>query len=500
MAQEPSATRSSLAEEYTKRAPLSSFEPSERSIPLVVDLDGTLVRTDLLIESLVALVKDRWQYVFALPFWLLKGGAVLKHEIACRISLDTRLLPYRSELVEYLKTQRAQGRSVVLATASDERLAQQVADHLKVFDSILASDGKTNLSGESKRERLVSQFGERGFDYAANGSRDMAVWSSARRALVVNPKQQFVRAVERVAQVQTIFEEHRTRCAEYLNVLRPQHWLKNLLVLVPLFAAHLFDAPALLGKALLAFMAFCCCASSGYLFNDMFDLPADRHHPTKCLQPFAAGRLPLSYALAMIPALVVLGCVLGVLVSRLFLGVLLLYYALALTYSLFIKKVVILDVIVLAGFYTLRIMAGSAATEIWPSEWLLAFSTFLFLSLALVKRYAELVIMRSIDGDRARARSYEISDAELLASLGTASGYIAVLVLALYITSGVAKALYVRQHFIWFVCLLLLYWIGHIWLVAHRGKMDKDPIVFAWRDRTSRILILLMLGTALLAS
>jgi 4-hydroxybenzoate polyprenyltransferase len=201
----------------------------------------------------------------------------------------------------------------------------------------------------------------------------------------------------------------------------------------------------------------------------------------------------------MIPVLVVLGCVLGVLVSRSLVGMLVLYFALTLTYSLYIKKVVLLDVIVLAGLYTMRILAGSAAVAIWPSEWLLAFSMFLFLSLAFVKRYDELVVMRSVDGDQARARGYEASDAELLASKGTASGYMAVLVLALYINSGTAKALYGRHEFIWVLCPLLLYWIGRIWLVAHRGKMHDDPVVFALRDRTSRILILLMLGTVLLA-
>ena len=498
MVQETGIARSSRGEESKEPRLLSSPDPSGLTIPLVVDLDGTLVRTDLLIESIVALVKARSRYSFALPLWLLKGRAALKQEVARRISLDTCLIPYRSELVEYLEAQRSQGRSVVLATANDGRVAQQVADHLRLFDSVLASDGRTNLSGECKRERLVAQFGERGFDYVANEACDMAVWSSARRALVVNTSQQFVRSVARVAEVQILCEEHPHR-AEYLNVLRPQHWLKNLLVLVPLFAAHRFDEPLLLGKLAWAFLAFCCCASSGYLFNDLFDLSADRHHPKKCLRPFAAGRLQLSYALAMIPTLLILGCVFGSLISLLFVGVLLLYYALTLGYSLFIKRVALLDVIVLAGLYTLRIMAGGVAVAIWPSEWLLAFSTFLFLSLALVKRYGELVIMRNVDGDGARARSYEISDAELLASTGTASGYIAVLVLALYITSGAAKALYGRHQLMWLLCPLLLYWVGHIWLVAHRGKMDEDPTVFAWREQTSRILILLMFCVALLA-
>ena len=473
--------------------------PSSLLPPLVVDLDGTLLKTDLFLESLFSLLRQAPLFLFALPFWLAKGRAHLKREIARRTRLDVALLPYCTVLLEYLRVEHGKGRSIVLATASDERLAQQVAEHLKLFDLVLASDGSINLSGERKRERLVGQFGERGFDYVANGSSDIAVWSSARKAIVVNPNPQLLRAVTRVAEVQSVFEDRRANLAEYLNALRPQHWLKNLLVFVPVLAAHRFYESALMERALLAFAAFCCCASSGYLFNDLFDLSADRHHPKKQLRPFASGRLPLSYALAMVPALVVVGCVLAAVVSRLLVGVLLLYFALTLTYSLCIKKVALLDVIVLAGLYTLRIMAGAAAVAIWPSEWLLAFSTFLFLSLALVKRYDELVVMRSVDGDHARARGYEISDAELLASKGTASGYIAVLVLALYITSGAAKALYRRPDFMWFLCPLLLYWVGHMWLVAHRGKMHDDPFVFALRDRTSRILIILMLCIALLA-
>lgn len=471
----------------------------ESTVPLVVDLDGTLVKTDLLVESVVTLLKDRPRYVFALPLWLLKGKAAFKWEVARRVSFDAQLIPYRTELVDYLKNQRAHGRSIVLATASDEHIAQRVADYLGVFDSVLASDGRTNLSGACKRECLVSRFGEKGFDYAANGRRDMAVWSSARSAIVVTNSRRFAKTIAELTYIQDVLEDRRQPLAEYLNALRPEHWLKNLLLFVPLVAAHDFYDAALWEKSLLAFVAFCFCASGGYLCNDLADLRDDRRHPHKRLRPFAAGRLPLSYALLMIPLLVVLGCTLAVSISWPFAEVLLIYCALTLTYSLYIKRIVLLDVIVLAGLYTLRIVAGSAAVGIWPSEWLLAFSTFLFLSLALVKRYGELVIMRGLEGDQARARGYEISDAELLASKGTASGYIAVLVLALYINSATAKELYGKQDVIWFLCPLLLYWIGHIWLVAHRGKMHDDPLVFALRDRTSRILLVLMLVTGLFA-
>jgi 4-hydroxybenzoate polyprenyltransferase/phosphoserine phosphatase len=469
------------------------------SCPLVVDLDGTLIKTDLLIESIARLLRQEPLAFLALPLWLIKGRAYLKHEIAERVELDPALLPYRTALVEYLRAEHDKGRPIVLATGSDARAAQKVADHLKLFDVVLASDGRTNLSGERKRARLVSKFGERGFDYAGNESRDLAVWSSARKAIVVDPNPRLLRAVAKTTDYESAFTDRRANLGEYLSALRPEHWLKNLLVFVPIFTGHFFLSPVLLARTLVAFVAFCCCASAGYLINDLLDLQADRRHPQKRLRPFASGRLPLAYALLMAPALFILGSVLAGMLSGLLLGILLLYFALSLAYSIELKRVALLDILVLASLYTLRIVAGAAAIVSWPSVWLLGFSMFLFTSLAFVKRYAELVIMRSVEGDHATARGYELSDAELLAAKGTASGYAAVVVLALYITSGAAKALYSRHLLIWSVCPLLLYWLGYLWLIAHRGKMFHDPLVFALRDRTSRILILLMMAAVLLA-
>ncbi|HVN45595.1 MAG TPA: UbiA family prenyltransferase [Steroidobacteraceae bacterium] len=288
----------------------------------------------------------------------------------------------------------------------------------------------------------------------------------------------------------------RAAASEYLRALRPQHWLKNLLTFLPLLAAHLFFQPLLLGRTVAVFVAFCCCASSGYLVNDLCDLPADRRHPRKRLRPFASGRLPQSYGWVAAPTLAILGCTLAGMVSGLALGVVLLYLAATLAYSLSFKKIEVLDVVVLACLYTLRIVGGAAAISLWPSIWLFAFSMFLFISLALVKRYAELMTMRSVDGERARARGYELSDAELLSSTGTTSGYAAVVVLALYIASGAAQTLYSRHQLMWLVCPLLLYWIGYVWLKAHRGAMHHDPLVFALRDRRSRTVLMLMLAAA----
>lgn len=469
-----------------------SPEHAAREGVLAVDLDGTLVKTDLLLESIVRLLKQRPWCIFTMWFWMLRGSAYFKHQVARRALLDLTTLPYRQAILDYTALRRSQGVTIVLATAADIAIARQVADYLGLFDSVVASDGITNLSGRAKRDRLAKEFGEKGFDYAGNDRHDLTVWSAARKAIAVNPSPRVRSGIARVAQLDRVFEDRESGVAGYLKALRPLHWLKNLLVFVPLVAAHRLDEFAPFARVIVAFLAFGCIASSGYLLNDLLDLDADRHHPRKRFRSLAAGDLPLLYAFATIPILAVFGCVLGFLVSGLLLTALLTYFALGLMYSLYVKRIVILDVLFLAGLYTVRILGGSAAVAIWPSHWLLAFSTFLFLSLALVKRYGELAVMKRIDGDNAKARAYELSDAELLAAMGVASGYVAVLVLALYINSDKAQALYGRYQLMWFLCPLLLYWISDIWLIAHRGRMPDDPVVFAIRDRTSRILIALM--------
>lgn len=472
--------------------------PARLSV-LAVDLDGTLLKTDALLESVIELLRQRFWCIFLLPFWSLKGAAYLKQQVARRVSLDVKVLPYREDFIAYLKTRRAQGCSLVLATAADIHIARQIADYLGLFDDVFASDGITNLAGRAKRDRLVNEFGEKGFEYAGNSARDLPVWASGRSAIVIDSSPRLAARVNRVTEVDRVFTHDRSGFRDRFTVLRPQHWVKNLLLLVPLIAAHRIDEPALWGKLAVAFLAFGCVASSGYVLNDLHDLNADRHHPHKRMRPFASGNLPLSYGFAMIPILLGLACLIGSLVSSLFLVSVVTYFGLSLTYSLLVRRIVILDVIFLAGLYTVRILAGSAAVDIWPSHWLLAFSTFLFLSLALVKRYGELCVMKRADGDHAKARAYELTDAELLAAMGVASGYLAVLVLALYINSEKAPVLYGHYQLIWLLCPLLLYWISDIWLIAHRGKMSDDPVVFAMKDRTSRILLLLMFAISVLA-
>ena len=484
--------------------PHSDSRPLEVPMPpLVVDLDGTLVRTDLLLESVLVLIREQPVCLLMFPIWLSGGRADFKTQVARRVCLQPATLPWRTEFIAWLAGQHAVGRSIVLATGSDILLARPVADHLKLFDTVFASDGIVNLTGKAKRDLLINHFGMKGFDYAADGGGvdqcDLLIWVVARKAILVNPGRRTTKAALRLGSVERTFHDTKPDVTLPLVALRPTHWLKNLLVFVPLIAAHRFNSLVLLESSLLAFVALCCCASGGYLLNDLADLESDRHHPTKRMRPFASGDLSLSYALILGPALLVLGCLLGALVSWTLCALMFLYSVMSLTYTFRFKKVALLDVLVLAGLYTLRILTGSVATAIWPSHWLLAFSIFLFFSLALVKRYSELAIMRRVDGASAKARAYELSDGELLAAMGTASGYLAVLVLALYITADKARALYSRPELLWLLCPLLLYWISHVWLTAHRGSMSHDPVVFSTSDRTSRILILLIVVISVLA-
>ena len=457
--------------------------------PLAVDLDGTLIHTDLLVESTFALLRRNPLYLFLLPLWLLRGKAVLKAEIARRIDFDAATLPYHRALLDFLGEVHAAGRPLWLVTAADRRLAAAVNDHLQLFDGVLASDGRTNLRGDLKAQALSERFGEGGFDYVGNATDDLPVWTRAGHALVVGTEAMRQRAARR-APVARFFPVALPGPRLYLRAIRLHQWLKNLLVFVPLLTAHRGLETDLLLQATLAFVAFGLCASSVYLLNDFTDLSADRRHPRKRHRPLAAGTLPIKHALLMIPGLLLLAGLLAASVSGLFFMVLVSYYLTTLAYSFHLKRVVLLDVLTIAGLYTLRIIAGAAAVAIAPSFWLLAFSIFVFLSLAMVKRYTELVNLRALGQHSASGRDYQVSDLSLLAALGGGSGYQAVLVLALYINSDTVTELYTRPEILWILCPLLLYWISRTWLIAHRGAMDDDPLVYTLRDRLSRLVIL----------
>ncbi len=457
------------------------------SRPLVVDLDGTLIRSDVLIESGFAFLKSAPQRFYEPLLWLLRGGKpALKSRLAETTNLDVAVLPYDPVVLNWLAEEREAGRSLVLATASHERYAQAIASHLDIFDKTFATNAQINLSSANKRDRLVAEFGEKGFDYAGNSHDDIAVWRSAHRAYVVNPHNGVERAVQKIGNVERVIESRPARVKVWSKSLRLHQWLKNLLIFVPLLAGHMQGSPEQVVAALLAFLAFGCCASSVYLLNDLLDLEDDRHHPVKRKRPLASGALPLGWGLALFPVLLLVSfSIAGALLPLRFTAVLGGYYVLTLAYSAYFKRRVMVDVVVLASLYTTRIIAGSAAIGVQLSFWLLAFSMFIFLSLALVKRYAELHLMKERGLVKSRGRGYISSDLPLISSLGAASGYLAVLVLALYIQDPKTAMLYRDPQVIWLACPLLLYWVSRTWIITHRGLMHDDPIVFAARDKTS---------------
>jgi len=285
----------------------------------------------------------------------------------------------------------------------------------------------------------------------------------------------------------------RRRLPPWLMALRPQHWVKNALVIVPLAAAHQLGDVALLTRVALAFAAFSLCASGQYVLNDLFDLEADRGHPSKRKRPLASGEVSRAAAVVLIAATWLGAGLIAVQLGAAFAGVLAGYVLLMIAYSVWLKHVVVLDALLLAAGYAARVAAGAIAVAIRPSTWLIAFCLCLFYSLALIKRYAELTHNRDRQGPSAHARGYEAADLPIVATFGIASGYLAVLVLALYLTShSTVSHLYSRPSFIGLTGILLLYWVSYLWLVANRGQMPEDPVLFALRDRRSRVLVLLM--------
>lgn len=471
---------------------LASEEP-----PLVVDLDGTVIRTDLKVEAIITLVKRSPIEALRILRWLLRGRAVLKRELARRVTIDVETLPYRDEFCRYLKGEASRGRRLILATASDEIFAGEIAKHLGIFERVIASDGVVNLKGRRKRDRLVHELGEHGFDYAGDSRADLAVWSAARTAIVVGGSRWLRAAAARRTTVEPFLENRAgTRLPAWLRALRPQHWIKNVLVFLPVVATYRADELALIGSSVLAFSALCLAASSSYVLNDLLDLEADRRHPKKRERPIPSGDLPLRHAIVMAPLLLVGAFLLAARLPAPFPALLALYCGLTMAYSLRIKHVVLLDVIVLTGLYMLRILAGAAATDIAVTRWLLAFVLLAFLSLAVLKRYTEIVMLRAGEGGPTQVRGYSASDKGLLMAIGVAGGLGATVILALNPTSPTFDPQYKLG---WLFCGVYLYWIGRLWLLAERNLMPFDPVLFAFKDRTSQVLIAVMAVLILVA-
>jgi 4-hydroxybenzoate polyprenyltransferase len=453
------------------------------STALVVDLDGTLLASDVLWESVLVLLKDRPWLAFALPFWLLRGKGYLKREIAQRVSLDVTRLPYREEVVQLLTREAQSGRHVVLATATDAAVAQQIAEHLGLFSEVMASDARTNLSGERKAHRLTARFGKGQFDYLGNDHVDIPAWSAGRQVIVVAPSRWLLWRVRRLFSIERVMAPRSSAVWATVRVMRPHQWVKNLLLFVPLITSHRLLELSLLTQVVASFVAFSLCASAVYIVNDLLDMQSDRLHPRKRRRPFAAGQLAIPVGLTAAPVLFVAAfAVASLALPPAFSGILGVYFVTTTAYSSFLKRQPILDVMVLAGLYAMRVLAGGVAVGIVISPWLLSFALFLFLSLALMKRFSEIKATgsRTLSG-----RGYRVEDGSWLQAAGLGSAYIAALVLALYISSSDVTILYRDPRILWGLCPVFLYWVTRLWFHAHRGWIEDDPVVAAVKDPAS---------------
>jgi len=454
--------------------------------PLVVDLDGTLVLTDLLHESAVSAFRRSPRSALGALAPLLRGDrAALKRRLAAAGPVDAGTLPLREELAVLLREERAKGRRLVLATASDEILARPVAARLGCFDEVLASDGVRNLGGEEKRAALLARFGEKGFDYAADRSTDLPVFRSARRAILAGPAVRLRAEVERAGTpVSAELPDRPAGPRTLLSAIRLRQWVKNLLVFVPLVTGHVLE-PAALGQAVLAFVALGFLASAVYVLNDLGDLEADRAHPAKRTRPLASGALSIRTGIALVPLLLAASAGAAAALPEAAWTLLAAYLATTTLYTLLLKRKVLVDVFTLAFLYTLRVLLGGAAAGVPVSPWLLAFSVFFFLSLAFVKRASELGATAGRGGEGAAGRDWFVSDSLVVHVLGVSSAWMSGLVLAIYVQSDATKRLYDHPGWLWLLVPALLYWTGRAWILAARGEMDEDPVVFAARDRVT---------------
>lgn len=483
MAREPIPSRHPTPEEYpltaTGPTPAKTNDPSF----LIVDLDGTLLKTDTLHEGLIALLTHKPYRLFRIAPSLIAGRAAFKDAVARETTLSYELLPLNEQVVAMLRQQADAGRRLLLATGAHRSFAAGIAARLGCFEAVIASDERTNCTGAKKLEAIRMYCGQADFDYIGNSPADVPIWTEARKAYTVagSAKQSSVQPI-------CVSHGHRGWVRDLLIAMRPHQWVKNLLVLIPILLGHKFNDPARVLATGLAFLAFCLAASGAYLLNDVLDLDADRNHPAKRMRPFASGSAPLWAGMAAAPILLLAAFAVALSVSPALAGVIMAYCVATCAYSLKLKRIALLDVVTLAGLYAVRLIGGSAATQVPLSPWTIAFFMFLFLSLAMMKRYSELLALGSNGVSRVEGRGYRASDLVIIGNMGSAAGYISILTLALYVHSNDVALLYRHPSRLWALCVIGLYGISRMWLIAHRGEMNDDPILFVLRDRVSYVL------------
>ena len=452
--------------------------------PLAVDLDHTLLRTDTLYESIARMIHKQPWALLLLPFWALRGASHLKTMVARRVQLPMELLPVNLDFLDWLTLQAASGRRLILATAAHQSVADRALTHFKIFEAALGSNANLNLKSIRKAQAINEYLKGLPFSYAGDSRADLPVWEAATTAVLVGATSKTRQLAHRISTVEKEFSRPRASFSVWLLQLRAHQWSKNLLVVAGALAAHVSLTLDVLTTLALAFIAFSACASSVYILNDLLDLEADRKHSKKCLRPLASGNLAIHRALIGLPALLVLAATCASVLPAEFIASLAAYYATTLAYSFYLKKVPVLDCFTLASLYTLRVIGGASALNLGLSVWLLMFSGFLFLSLAFLKRHAELC-QASEFAETIPGRGYIADDLTFVNLIGISSGLTSALVLGLYINSPQGLAMYPQAEFLTAGIGVVLFWISWMWFKGNRGEMNEDPVAFAIQDKTS---------------
>ena len=452
---------------------------------LIVDLDGTLLKTDLLFESFWSAVKSNWKILFGLLFIIRQGKAAIKEYLQLNSTIDTTVLPFDGKVIAYINEFRAKGGRTVLATGSNYVFAERISDHLELFDEVYGSDSNTNLVGHAKASFLNFQFGSDTFEYMANSATDLAVWKISKKNITVNVSKRVRNAVDNLGVPCEHLVTNKNSIIPYIFLIRPHQWLKNILIFLPMLTAQQLNVSTAL-NCFLAFVSISLAASSTYVFNDLFDTNVDRQHPRKRFRPLASASVPVTHAVYLCVILLIASIIFAMVLGSKFLIILAIYYTFSTMYSIYIKSKIILDICCLAGLYTLRLVLGGAAAHVTISIWLLTFSIFLFLCLAAVKRQSELLDLKKRGLDTPLGRGYHVEDIQIISTSALCAGYASVVVMMLYLNSPQVLDVFTYPTPLWCICAILLYWITRLVLVTQRGFMTDDPIVFAIKDRASQ--------------
>ncbi|MEZ5777850.1 MAG: UbiA family prenyltransferase [Paracoccaceae bacterium] len=446
--------------------------------PLVLDVDGTFLKTDLLFETFWAGLGTDPRATLGAVLRNFRFPARLKAELAAIAPVRTDLMPVNAAVADLALKNRMAGREVVFASASDSSLVTRLAAEYGLSERVFASDGEVNMKGSNKAQALTAAYGERGFDYAGDAPADMAVWERAENALVVG----------RVPSARALSASGRNivelpggwNWRALLKAMRPHQWVKNVLLLLAMIAAHRFDLATLV-PILWGIVAFSAAASSIYIVNDLLDLEADRLHPTKCRRPFASGDVPIVVGMAAFGLLGLLAIAIAAMLNWAFLGVVLLYMVVSLAYSLKLKRMRWVDIATLAGLYTIRVIAGAAAGEVYLSIYMLIFIFPIFVTLGCVKRLTELTLATS--DEKLPGRGYGRLDRDDLLNVAGLGTFGALLIFFLYSISDQGRELYPTTWILWVAMIPMAIWLVRMVLLGWYGKQDYDPIVFAMRDK-----------------